>query len=88
MRQLGGEMRSEAPASVNAPTIEQLAIACRHVDELRKAGCTENTAVRILELLADVYAKLKAAARRRRITWIKSIGGNGRPPRRRRREKT
>jgi hypothetical protein len=59
MRQLGGEMRSEAPASVNAPTIDQLAIACRHVDELRKAGCTENAAIRILELLADVYAKLK-----------------------------
>jgi hypothetical protein len=38
MWRLDGEMRSEAPASVSAPTIEQAAIACRHVDELRKAG--------------------------------------------------
>ena len=33
-------------------------MACRHVGEMKKAGVTENHAIRLLELFADVYAKL------------------------------
>jgi len=44
--------------SKNRPTIEHLAIACRHVHELIAAGVTENHAIRTLELFTDVYAKL------------------------------
>lgn len=46
--------------SRNQVTIEQLQIACGHVQELRAAGMTENLAIRTLELLTDVYAKLAA----------------------------
>jgi hypothetical protein len=49
---------SPVPVSKNQPTIEQLRIACRHVNELREAGVSENLAIRTLELFADVYAKL------------------------------
>ena len=45
--------------SKNAITIDQLRIACRHVEEMRAAGVTENLAIRTLELFADVYAKLR-----------------------------
>ena len=44
--------------SKNSVSIEQLRLACRHVEELRAAGVTENLAIRTLELFADVYAKL------------------------------
>ncbi|MBP9759775.1 MAG: hypothetical protein KBD24_00210 [Candidatus Pacebacteria bacterium] len=44
--------------SVNQPTIDQLGLLCRHVDEMKQAGLTENFAIRILEVVADVYAKL------------------------------
>lgn len=44
-------------ARKNAVTVEQLRLACRHVEELIAAGVTENFAVRTLELFADVYAK-------------------------------
>jgi hypothetical protein len=44
--------------SKNAITIDQLKLACRHVDEMKAAGVTENLAIRTLELFADVYAKL------------------------------
>ena len=44
--------------SKNKPTIGHLEIACRHIKELTAAGVTENHAIRILELFADVYAKL------------------------------
>ena len=43
--------------SKNAPTIKQLELACRHVNELMAAGLTENMAIRNLELFANVYAK-------------------------------
>ncbi len=45
--------------SKNAPTIEQLNIACRHVLELTDAGMTENLAIRSLEIYANVYAKYR-----------------------------
>lgn len=44
--------------SKNAITIDQLKVACRHVEEMMTAGVTENLAIRTLELFADVYAKL------------------------------
>jgi hypothetical protein len=44
--------------SKNALTIEQLALTCRHFEEMIAAGVTENLAIRILELFADVYAKV------------------------------
>ena len=44
--------------SKNAITIEQLKIACRHFEEMRASGITENLAIRTLELFADVYGKL------------------------------
>ncbi len=44
--------------SKNQPTIKHLHIVCRHVGEMEKAGITENHAIRILELLTDIYAKL------------------------------
>ena len=44
--------------SKNQPTVKHLHIVCRHVGEMEKAGITENHAIRILELLTDVYAKL------------------------------
>lgn len=44
--------------SKNQPTIEQLHMACRHISEMKKVGVTMNHAIRLLELLADVYAKL------------------------------
>lgn len=44
--------------SKNQPTIKQLHVACRHVGEMGKEGITTNHAIRILELLTDVYAKL------------------------------
>ena len=43
--------------SKNTITIKQLKILCRHVKELRNAGFTENIAIRLLELGADIYAK-------------------------------
>src|SRR5665647_1602742 len=43
--------------SKNKPTIGQLRIACRHIEELMAAHMTENHAIRTLELLADMYAK-------------------------------
>lgn len=45
--------------SKNSITIDQLKLACRHVEEMRKAHVTENLAIRTLELFADVYATLK-----------------------------
>ena len=44
--------------SKNRISIDQLSLACRHVEELTAAGVTENLAIRTLELFADVYAKL------------------------------
>jgi hypothetical protein len=49
--------------SKNAITIEQLKILCRHVKELRDAGMTENLAIRLLELSANVYAKFRRVGR-------------------------
>jgi len=45
--------------SRNEITIEQLYLACRHVEELMAEGVTENLAIRTLELFTDVYAKLQ-----------------------------
>ena len=33
-------------------------MACRHVEEMKKEGVTENHAIRVLKLLADIYANL------------------------------
>ena len=44
--------------SRNAVSIKHLKLACRHVDEMVRAGVTENHAIRILELFVDVYSKL------------------------------
>jgi hypothetical protein len=44
--------------SKNSITIEQLKLACRHVEEMQKNGVKENLAIRTLELFADFYAKL------------------------------
>ena len=44
--------------SKNQISLEHLEIACRHVEELIKAGVTKNLAIRSLEIFADVYAKL------------------------------
>ncbi len=41
-------------------TIEQIACACRHVDELVALGLRENMAIRTLELLVNVHAKCLA----------------------------
>lgn len=43
--------------SKNYITIHQLALACKHVDELVKAGMTFNLACRSLEIFADCYAQ-------------------------------
>ena len=52
-----GFFQAKESMSKNRPTIEQVKIACRHVDELMAAGVTENLAIRTLELFSDVYAK-------------------------------
>ncbi len=44
--------------SKNAISIDQLKLACEHVNAMKNAGVTENLAIRTLELFADVYAKL------------------------------
>jgi hypothetical protein len=48
----------DAKSSRNAVTIDHLALACRHFEEMIAAGVTENGAIRTLELFADVYAKM------------------------------
>jgi hypothetical protein len=48
----------EGSASRNSVTINQLALACRHFQEMVAAGVTLNGAIRTLELFADVYAKV------------------------------
>jgi hypothetical protein len=45
--------------SKNAVIVNQLKLACRHVEEMIAAGVTENLAIRTLELFADMYAKFK-----------------------------
>src|ERR1700688_2475655 len=45
--------------SKNAITVDQLRLACGHVQEMIEAGVTENLAIRTLELFADVYAKFQ-----------------------------
>jgi hypothetical protein len=44
--------------SKNAVTIKQLKLACSHVNQLTKAGMTQNMAIRHLEFIVDVYASL------------------------------
>lgn len=46
--------------SKNAVTLEQVEIACRHVEELLASGVTENLAIRTLELFTNSYAKFRA----------------------------
>ena len=45
--------------SKNAGTIEQIMIACKNFYDLKAAGVTENLAIRVLELLANSYAKYR-----------------------------
>lgn len=49
--------------SKNAITIDQLKIACRHVEELMSAGVTENLAIRTLELFTNNYAKMRVVGK-------------------------
>ncbi len=51
-------IRTNAKASKNDITINQLVLACRHFEEMVESGVTRNMAIRTLELFADVYAKL------------------------------
>lgn len=44
--------------SKNAITLDQIKIACRHVEEMQAAGVSENLAIRTLELFCDVYGKI------------------------------
>ena len=50
--------KAERKISKNKFSIEQMIIACRHVNELIDAGVSENMAIRNLELFTDVYAKI------------------------------
>src|SRR5262249_59421914 len=43
----------------NAPTIEQLNMLCRHVAESMESGMSENWAIRLLEQVANMYAKYR-----------------------------
>jgi hypothetical protein len=43
----------------NAPTIEQLNMLCRHVVESMESGMSENWAIRLLEQVANMYAKYR-----------------------------
>ena len=43
--------------SINALTIQQLSILCRHVEELLAAGVSFNLAIRTLEIAVDAAAK-------------------------------
>ena len=49
--------------SKNALTVEQIKLACRHVDELTEAGFSENFAIRSLEIYANYYAKHRLLGR-------------------------
>jgi len=49
--------RMKETLSRNLITIPQLELGCRHVDEMLKAGLTENFAIRLLELFTDSYAR-------------------------------
>ena len=51
-------IQKEKTMSKNQPTIKQLCMACRHIDEMIAEGVTMNHAIRLLELFTDVYAKL------------------------------
>ncbi len=42
----------------NEIDINQILLACRHVEEMRAAGVTENLSIRTLEQFVDVYAKI------------------------------
>ena len=46
-------------ASKNAHTIDQLNMVCRHVVELIDHGMSENWAIRLLEQMANMYAKAR-----------------------------
>jgi hypothetical protein len=43
----------------NAPSIEQLKMLCRHVVESMESGMSENWAIRLLEQVANMYAKYR-----------------------------
>lgn len=47
----------ESSPSKNSISLAQLSLACRHVEEMREVGITENFAIRLLELFADSYAR-------------------------------
>ncbi len=51
--------------SKNQISIAQLKLGCRHVLEMRRAGFTENFAIRLLELFADSYARHHAGGTNR-----------------------
>jgi hypothetical protein len=46
--------------SINAPTLDHIKLLCRHAVAMMTAGITENFAIRLLELMADNYAKFRA----------------------------
>jgi hypothetical protein len=47
----------------NNTTIPQLKLACRHIKEMMALDMTENHAIRLLELIADVYAKVASGGK-------------------------
>lgn len=49
--------------SKNAVSIQQVKLACRHVEELMNAGVTENLAIRTLELFTNTYAKMRVVGK-------------------------
>lgn len=50
--------------SKNAPTIDQLKMVCRHVEEMMTdGGMSENWAIRLLEQMTNMYAKYRILGR-------------------------
>lgn len=49
--------------SINSIKIEQIVIAANCMEQLLESGMTENLAIRHLEKLVDVYAKLKSTGK-------------------------
>lgn len=49
--------------SKNAISIEQLKLSCRHFQQLRATGMSENLAIRSVELFANLYAKFRVVGR-------------------------
>ncbi len=68
---------------LNSPTVGQIRLAVRHLDELMAAGVTENLAIRTLEPLVDCYGKVRvygtpvAGRRTKGIVWSRAARRKG-----------